>query len=362
MSGSAANAVAHAVEQNRYDVPPTATLKGVLSSTCMRHTGSTRRPAGSGALPTISNTSTGSGTFLNRTSPQRSGGDADGDAGFGDRPGAQDLSGARVRRHPGGEVQRGAEVPATSLDRGAPVDAGADLGEQWFPADEPAQGERGVQRAPRSVGDEEELITDALDETRARGEGRLGELLVASDDVGRLLAAVGLGQRGIACEVREEEHDLGRRRHHPSLPVLAPGTASGCLSAGSGPLPRSRPIAPITDAMLASPLMNQRGTQLISLLLIVLAFGLCAPDGAAAETPESPGIVSDGAGVTPACDTGTDDPGLPTSKAALPAITSGTVAVAPVDAPRAAPIPPLPLVVPRQVALEVLGSRAPPLV
>ncbi|MBI2202504.1 MAG: hypothetical protein HYU41_01430 [Candidatus Rokubacteria bacterium] len=113
--------------------------------------------------------------------------------------------------------------------------------------------------------------------------------------------------------------------------------------------------------MLASPLIHQRGTQLISLLLIVLAFGLCAPDSAA-ETPTPPGIVSDGAGVTPACDTGTDDPGLPTSKAALPAISSGTVAVAPVDAPRAAPIPPLPLLVPRQVALEVLGSRAPPLV
>lgn len=113
--------------------------------------------------------------------------------------------------------------------------------------------------------------------------------------------------------------------------------------------------------MLASPLMHHRGTQLISLLLIVLAFGLCAPELASAETPAPP--LSEGAGVTPACDTATDDdPGLPTSKAALPAITSGTVAAAPVDAPRAAPVPPLPLVVPRQVALEVLGSRAPPLV
>lgn len=127
--------------------------------------------------------------------------------------------------------------------------------------------------------------------------------------------------------------------------------------------PRSRLIAPPVGAMLSSPVMNHRGTQLTSLLLIVLAFGLCAPDLASAETPAPPGIVSDGVGVTPACDTATDDdPGLPKSKAALPAITSGSVAVAPVDAPRAATEPPLPLVVPRQVALEVVAARAPPLV
>jgi hypothetical protein len=109
--------------------------------------------------------------------------------------------------------------------------------------------------------------------------------------------------------------------------------------------------------------MNHRGAQLISLLLIVLAFGLCAPDLASSEAPAPPGIVSDGAGVTPACDTANDDdPGLPTSKAALPAISSGSVAVALVDAPRAATVPPLPPAVPRQIALEVFVSRAPPLV
>jgi hypothetical protein len=109
--------------------------------------------------------------------------------------------------------------------------------------------------------------------------------------------------------------------------------------------------------------MNHRGARLASLLLIALAFGFCAPDRASAEAPALLGIVSDDARVTPACDAATDhDPGLLRSKLGLVAISASAVAFALVDAPPAAAVPPLPPAGPRQVALEVLASRAPPLV
>jgi hypothetical protein len=109
-------------------------------------------------------------------------------------------------------------------------------------------------------------------------------------------------------------------------------------------------------------MMNLRGAQLVGLLLIALALGVCAPGPASAEPPTLPGIVGDGARLTPACDTATDgDPGLPQSKTSLAAVSAGGI-VARIDSPPAAALPPLPLAVPRQVALEVFASRAPPLV
>ena len=115
--------------------------------------------------------------------------------------------------------------------------------------------------------------------------------------------------------------------------------------------------------MLASPVMNHRAAQLVSLLLIALASGLCAPDRSSAETPAPPGIVSDEARVTPACDIATnDDPSLPKSKTGVVAAGASAVAVAPVDAPPAAAAAPLPLAALHQIALEGLASRAPPLV
>ncbi len=115
--------------------------------------------------------------------------------------------------------------------------------------------------------------------------------------------------------------------------------------------------------MLASPWMNHWGARLVSLLLITLALGFCAPDRASAEAPALLGIVSDDARVTPACDTATDnDPGLPKSQTGLVPVSGDATAVAPVDAPQAAAVPLLPPAVPRHVALEVRASRAPPLV
>jgi hypothetical protein len=116
-------------------------------------------------------------------------------------------------------------------------------------------------------------------------------------------------------------------------------------------------------SMLASPRMNRRGARLVSLLLIALALGLCIPDRASAEAPAPHGIVSEDARVTPACDTTTDDePGLPRSKPGLVAVSAGAVALALVDEPPAAAVLSLPPADPRHVALEVLASRAPPLV
>jgi hypothetical protein len=110
-------------------------------------------------------------------------------------------------------------------------------------------------------------------------------------------------------------------------------------------------------------MMNLRGAQLVGLLLIALALAFCAPGPASAEPPTLPGIIGDGARPTPACDTATDDdPGVPQSKTSPAAVSGGGIAVAPIDSPPAAAVPPLPLAVPRQVALEVFASRAPPLV
>jgi hypothetical protein len=115
--------------------------------------------------------------------------------------------------------------------------------------------------------------------------------------------------------------------------------------------------------MLVSTVMLHRGAQLISLLLIVLAFGFCVPDRASAHSSPLPGIVGDEARVTPACDTATDgDPGLPKAKTGLVAVSAGAIPAARVDASAPAAVAPVTLAAPRQIALDVLASRAPPLV
>lgn len=156
--------------------------------------------------------------------------------------------------------------------------------------------------------------------------------------------------------------NTSRRRRWPSATamtvVLAATPSASAAWAGA-----QRPLrCPGVGAVLASIAMVRLVVRGLALLLVLLTFGFCAPDGLAAPPPASPEIASAGRALEgSACDIA--DPGapaLPGAKlhfAALP--LDGALVLHPVLEPtaevRSSPAP-----APSRIALAVLAPRAPP--
>lgn len=101
----------------------------------------------------------------------------------------------------------------------------------------------------------------------------------------------------------------------------------------------------------------------LSLLLITLALGLCAPEGDATQVLAPPRLVdADDARLTPACDAASgDEIGPPGSKTTHAIVAAGAAEGARLDPTPVATVLPLAPTVHGWVAGDVPCSRAPPL-
>ncbi len=101
--------------------------------------------------------------------------------------------------------------------------------------------------------------------------------------------------------------------------------------------------------------------RLVAVLLIAPALGFCPPAPSEAVGPVLPGIFSPEAQFTSVCDGGANDLGAANAKTSVVVLSAGRSDIAPAGRQPSGAAVPRVASAPRDLALDVPASRAPPL-
>src|SRR5436309_2309711 len=124
---------------------------------------------------------------------------------------AKDFVSTGAGGQPRREIERRAEVMAIALDDQAVCDPDANAGESGLFVYGRAYTDGAHHGGSGVIRHDEQLISNLFHDTCAVGERAFGNLTVARHRHRRLVAAMGLGERGVTREVRNDEDDV---RHY----------------------------------------------------------------------------------------------------------------------------------------------------